>query len=348
MDEHSNTSPTDLAGNLIEIHVIPREPLALGMLLMLIGLGLGIFFCVTGIVALGEDSVAPFVCAAIITPFLVLMAAQAIGTEYLKTRLEAAIADHRHTDVGLLLETILSKSNLAPAETRMEVAARSLAAAGHVGLTLRDCPPGDRFDVPPIAVAFEPRPLDQTDAAFAALQGYVSSDALRVETARVPSPQTDGPSPPRRMLLVRGNTNARDIVLSMLMVSVPLSLMDIFENQLRPVAPRIVFAVLVLLALGAWAHLAGLLASQPSLVVPGGLIVRKAPFRRSSWRTCLFDRRTSVLIVHRSSAKRWVAFAANAEHAERVALTPLEAEFLLRAWLSPISPPAPTQLADLT
>ncbi len=84
-------------------------------------------------------------------------------------------------------------------------------------------------------------------------------------------------------------------------------------------------------------------------VVPGGLVLRSTRWLRLSATTHHFDRPRSVLCLAptTSSKARWLVSVGDAHDSAFTHATQAEAEFLLRAWLSPLPPPSAEQLAEL-
>ena len=83
------------------------------------------------------------------------------------------------------------------------------------------------------------------------------------------------------------------------------------------------------------------------LAVPAGLVRRQSTWRRARWKLHLFKRRESVLLLGRIRANTWLLVVVDAQ-AEGVAYgTKTELEHALRAWLSPLEPPAVEVLSDL-
>lgn len=81
------------------------------------------------------------------------------------------------------------------------------------------------------------------------------------------------------------------------------------------------------------------------LIVPGGLIVRRIPL----WgpiQLHLFKRATSVIVLT-GRRYRWYIAVADAHASFMRPASVTEAEFLLRAWFSPLPPPSPEQLDGL-
>ena len=93
---------------------------------------------------------------------------------------------------------------------------------------------------------------------------------------------------------------------------------------------------------GAWRH------NRQFLLVPGGLVVRKTVRKApSEWNVHVHARISSVLLVHHKAKHSWLICVADAKARNTVLVTKAEVEMLLRAWLSPLMPPAVEQLSDL-
>ena len=82
-------------------------------------------------------------------------------------------------------------------------------------------------------------------------------------------------------------------------------------------------------------------------MVPGGLIIRKAGLLDRRWKVHLLEPANSILLVFQAGRRQWIACAATEDFFDRVVMTKREADFLLRAWLSPLSPPPVEKLTDL-
>ncbi len=82
-------------------------------------------------------------------------------------------------------------------------------------------------------------------------------------------------------------------------------------------------------------------------VVPGAIVLRKFGWLQRRWNLQLFERCQSVVCVSHWSRNIWSATVADTRASFSRYLTRDEAEFLLRAWLSPLPPPAVERLADL-
>ena len=82
------------------------------------------------------------------------------------------------------------------------------------------------------------------------------------------------------------------------------------------------------------------------LIVPGGLVHRRAGRLRSTWNLHVFDRRCSLLIAYHESADEWKVTVADELRQETLSANDEQVRCLLSAWLSPIAPPKAEQLAD--
>lgn len=92
---------------------------------------------------------------------------------------------------------------------------------------------------------------------------------------------------------------------------------------------------------GAWSW------RQQWLLVPGGIVSRKSRMFQSKTVLHVFRRIDSVLIAQYASRKLWAVYVADSAAVQMARMTPREAHLLLRAWLSPIPPPALERLSDL-
>ena len=83
------------------------------------------------------------------------------------------------------------------------------------------------------------------------------------------------------------------------------------------------------------------------LLVPGGLVLRKARWTGGAWRIHLYRRRSSVLLVQQMHRDKWMLCVADAETSDATRLTKTEAHVALSCWLSPLPPPPAERLRDL-
>lgn len=92
--------------------------------------------------------------------------------------------------------------------------------------------------------------------------------------------------------------------------------------------------------------LEGVATNEDWLVVPGGVVLRKA--RGAKWRVRLQTRRDSILTIFQIRRGVWCGMLGYDGEVAVRACTPDEAGVLLGAWLSPLAPPPIEQMGDLT
>jgi hypothetical protein len=83
------------------------------------------------------------------------------------------------------------------------------------------------------------------------------------------------------------------------------------------------------------------------LIVPSGVVRRKAGWFRQHWDVQLFDRRQAVLVICLVQRGDWWFAITDGQRRARGHLSDVDCEALLRAWRSPRTPPAPELLAEL-
>ena len=86
---------------------------------------------------------------------------------------------------------------------------------------------------------------------------------------------------------------------------------------------------------------------RQALVVPGALLVRESGWRSKHWSTTMFEPHEAVLVVCRLPGGNWELLVANQDRWYGFEVSQAQAEFILRAWLSPLAPPTLEQLSDL-
>jgi hypothetical protein len=194
-------------------------------------------------------------------------------------------------------------------------------------------------EIQPLTASFEARPLHQTDPTFEALRAGVALPGVAAER------------------LERGFARRESAPLfnAMLAAACFLFLGLMIARRRAPwdfIVP--VGALLLLLyglRLAAWIlrWRAGQPVRPPKwLVAPGG-VVWLTP-RGQTWRVETVDRREAILLVyHATRPGPWtvVVITADGRHEAR-AVTQIELDLLLRAWLSPLRPPSAETLSDWT
>ncbi len=218
---------------------------------------------------------------------------------------------------------------------------RALAKCNHLGQAIRLCVPKDARPITPFETVFEAQTLDQADATFRQLELL----DVRGPGDLLDSPEADGDGDStwlkvKRNVALRGGWIFAGISLIFVLFSAVIS----YEE--RRITGHLILwsAVFFLTLFGA----AGATRSRKQwFAVPGGLIVRKVGLRGGSWRVRLFVRERSVLAAYPVRRRLCMVVVARKDEFERVELTRREADFVLRAWLSPLSPPAVEKLTDL-
>lgn len=216
----------------------------------------------------------------------------------------------------------------------------ALAGFGKVGLIFRSYLSAQYPSIEPIAVPFEPVPLDQSNGLFVGLEANTpASDApsVRGESWRTKTGVA------RRIEFFGGRW-----LFVMLGVFVVLDgLVHWMQGTLlSPTFWMLLSFLLMILVgiggVGAWRH------NKQWLLVPGGLAVRKTARKAASkWDVRLYSRRSSVLFVRQTTKRHWLVCVAEDAASDHVVVTRAEVEMLLRAWLSPLTPPPVQQLSDL-
>ena len=280
-----------------------------------------------------------FVCA-------LMVLANRISVGRLRRRSAQFAEAGLHHPVADSLKRVLAEPSMLGSEERFKRYARALISLGRAGETIRNCPPKHVTPIDPITVPFEPHPLDEPDRWFGGqddgLEDQPDADLLEPEAleqlrAEAVKRARNQPKAWRGM----GWLGTALFVL-------PTTAFVMYAFSVGQVTWTAIFLCgVVLFALLGWGQATGVLKSVQCFVVPGGLAVRQAHLGSMKWKVHLFDRRNSVLIVHRVDYGRRTVFVADADTDRRLAVTPAEADFLLRAWLSPIPPPPPEQLTDL-
>ncbi len=219
--------------------------------------------------------------------------------------------------------------------------ARVLAANNRLGQALRLCPTKSATPLKPFDIVFDPQPLDQTGETFRHLEatgGDEPDDAVNASAEKIADDSTWLKI--KRNVALRGGWIMAGIFLFNVVLNAWLS---ILQDRIRPIL-LLWIAFFLLTLFGA----TGATRSRKQwFAVPGGLIVRKAGLRDRRWKVHLLEPANSILVVFQAGRRQWIACAATGDFFDRVVMTKREADFLLRAWLSPLSPPPVEKLTDL-
>jgi len=229
--------------------------------------------------------------------------------------------------------------------------ARALAHRSHRDLTIRACKPEFAVPIQPIEVPIEPLPLDESVPFVGQLGDGDQNDfdtggsAERQAEVEADGSCTLDESDFRRKLKRRISLIGGRWVFGLFLFAWAINALNAVVAW-RITWPFVLWtAMLAVFAFGvggrgAWR------SSQQWLIVPGGLVTRRAN-RRGGWDVHLFDRRASVLTAYRHTRNHWFICVAD-EHTDQIAVvTPTESIALLRTWLSPLDPPPVERLQEL-
>jgi len=247
---------------------------------------------------------------------------------------------------GDLVEEFASAASLGMT-SQLQAIARTFVAQGRTNLTIRACKAKFARSIEPIAVPFEPLPLDESLPAVEAITSTRKTDDT-ADAASGSDPCTQSGHSMFWRRLRRYNALGGGIVMLVMFGCMwgMRAYRAVMEQRIT--ADLIIWTALFLSVIfgvgrkGAWR------ANNQWLLVPGGLITRTSKLRKQDWQLHLYDRRRSALIAYRTSHLLWAVCVADAHSDQRVQLTTREATALLSAWLSPLEPPDPNRLTDLT
>jgi hypothetical protein len=250
--------------------------------------------------------------------------------------------------VQFALEKLVAKS---PAHLRTVVRGKLLRHLVEQGCTNKTFRVYDEKWAPPaispIHQNFEARLLDQADTGFVELEAMTEVDEFGVERDRSTLRGTERDLDQKDILLKL----KRNITLSGGWTPIVLYLFIVVVSGAKVWSTRriqfdfVVFAGLLLACLfgirkRSW--------STQWLLVPGGLVVRRARSRSDTWKLQVFDRRQSLLVAMPGDFDNsWSVIVADSQGHDQRNLTDVECVLLLRTWLSRQSPPHVDRLSDL-
>lgn len=262
----------------------------------------------------------------------------------IKSRINKLLSKHDYLSVEYQIVTLFSSNKRIAVITFMQEFAKILIERGHKDLTIRSCPPKNIVTINPFKVTFEPLLLDESDVTIRELENTLNTDD--------PSDESVLPAEKNLVTGIIPNNLSRNIKITggwgvfILLVICALSMITLsFVTGQGVFIASIIPICLIMIVSGV--RVGTTLGRRKWLIVPGGLIVREGKFFSQDCQLHLFDRRTSVLIVHRIDKHKWALFAATTKTFQFAVVTRKESELLLRAWLSPIPPPPIEQLSDL-
>lgn len=318
----------------------PRLPWMLIIVIILVG-------AVSGLVAawIGVSRPACFIGAGLLMPLLIMVSAQ-IGEQAMRRRLRSAAEDNKRDPMLAISEAVARQAFWPSRSSPLSEMAKLLVRRGRLGETVRMQRKGEFAPVQPLTVVFEPRLLDESDSAFAELEAATTCQPAAAGGASLAAPIDRDDSTMLRH--VKRNLKLRGGWAFVVMFATFL-LRSAWESYQRgAITWELPFwaAMTLLFLIGPDR---GVLSGRAQwLLAPGGLLVRKAVRRSTRSQLHLFDRRRSVLCMSQHRQKRWLVVVADTEACELTLTTDREADFLLRAWLSPLQPPPPDRLTDFT
>ncbi len=256
-----------------------------------------------------------------------------------RRRVQAMVADSADESFDRLASQVLSaKWGQMSLQFVWREFAGAMVACGRFGTTVRTGVPAFRRPIEPITVPFEPTPLNEAEPAFSGLTGATGLDAAQATATAADA----SVSRFRRNVGLGGGWGALIIFAGFSVFAVARAI-----QGGRVTAGSVIWVLALttmLLGIGrspAWNPL------TQWLLVPGGLVVRKSGRFGRVWDMHLFDRRSGFLGVHQAHKQQCMVCVADADSSHRAIVTQSEATLLLRAWLSPLPPPAEERLGDL-
>ncbi|MBN2561983.1 MAG: hypothetical protein JXQ75_13745 [Phycisphaerae bacterium] len=348
-DSSDTRTPSDNAVKpLIDVH-IDKPGLSRGSLYFMVICGVSggaSAFLISGLLSGMTAPLARGMCTGAFI-VLILAIAMRFGQKRMERRLSDLIGHGSDGDVALLARKVARQSTELTRKQPVSEMVRRLALVGRVGETIRLAWSGTLEAVEPLGVAFDPRPLDQANPAFEEIDS-----AFAPVGEEDHSPHSE-PRPTQRddvlaVRRIRRNVSLKGgwIAVGILAVFFLGAVWESYKQRTMTWGVPFWGALLVLASYGPVTG--GFFGTQQWFVVPGGLVVRKARWRDRTSRVHLFERRTSVLCVNQVRRRVWIVTAADADAYETTVGTKKEIDLLLRAWLSPLSPPSAERLTDLT
>lgn len=214
---------------------------------------------------------------------------------------------------------------------------RAAAAAGPCNRVICVARPEGHPDVDPFRVPFEARSVDECIPGFDELQTAgetVSSAALEPEP---PSLLYAPLRLPRWMSRNQATWGGRGGMITALAAMVLVVGLDFMQGSGWShfywfwIALIVVGFLVPVRKLRHW--------GQDWYVAPGAVIVRRnRPFHKAV-DVQVYDRRTSVLLATAFARSSWQLTVASGDHVAQTTVSPPEAAFVLRAFLSPLTPP---------
>jgi hypothetical protein len=272
---------------------------------------------------------------------LFMIGALKVRGAWFKAKLRRELRHNPPHSVPSVLRTVLPETTSFMSQL-IQSTARQLAELGIKGVTIRGCEPRHAIAIEPLTVTIEPLPLDESLPTIARIASG-NTDDIAHERGEANKNETNDPllrTIKRSITLAGGKT----LLIVCGVAWVFLAVASIVEWRIN--LGFLFLSGFFLLAIVAPFGRGAMMSSQQWLIVPGGLIGRRANYR-GGWNVHLFDPRESVLAVHRIWFSQWFVSVADRESHQSAIITPTEVNALLRAWLSPLPPPPREQLTEL-
>ena len=256
----------------------------------------------------------------------------------MNSRIRSMLSEVDRHGVSAVAQDVMSYAFRRKGHPTPALLVKELVKQRRLGSTIRVCAKDQVVRIDPIDVPFEPVMLDEADTAFMGLLG----------TAAVGSGDSDAANESQALRRVRRNLSMKGgwVVAVGFSVGLVASVYGAIRNR-QFNWQILIFAVgmaSVFLQPAGWFRS----MRKQWLLVPRGLVLRKAGGRKGGWKVHLFERDRSVLCVCRHDKRKWRFFVADAEKSESLLTTKQEIDVLLAAWLSPLDAPSPDRLTDLS
>ncbi len=222
---------------------------------------------------------------------------------------------------------------------------KSLADLGKAGETILLWAKTPCSDIQPIDEPFEAKLLDESNGAYEELDAALSGDERRIEStaARMRLAREDPLGLRRIKRNIRMNGGRWAIGMYLFIIAVQ-AFRSWGQNQVTGEfwlwTAYLVLFLFVPFGTAWW-------KSQQWWVMPGGVAYRWAGLFDRKGKVHVFDRRSSVLCIYEGWRHTWVLAVADRTTSALRYATVSEVNFLLHAWLSPLTPPPAEKAVDL-
>ena len=220
----------------------------------------------------------------------------------------------------------------------LDEAAWILLEHGQAGTTLRLSEQAPNTDhLTPLELQFEPVPLGAKPPELADDGGATAKQPNAWQRICSEEARLYGRSLAARIFLAAS--------LILLVVSLVYIVIDAVTRLAAGTMPSIFASMATAALVVGVLSLLKLAFPRQWLVVPGGIIVRTATWRSAEWKLRVF-RREECVLLHWADTNMLAVGSTNGAHFTHRAAIHV-ADFAIRAWLSPLEPPAVERLSDL-